>query len=143
MPHGRASVVHSRARTIPGPLFSSPGAEWSCSIALDLCVNRFQDSRGDREQSSSLAFPRCTCWVLLSPIFYHVELMRHPWLVAGLAVAPPGNPESCAVPWDYSVRSIRKQVEIGSPGFWWTWRGLCCVCLHALVHQQNASVSTS
>lgn len=99
LPLERASVVHGRGRTLPGPLFSPTGAEWSCSIALDLCVNRVQDTRGDREQgwhSSPLAFPgRITCWVLLSPVFYTVELMWLPWLVAGLAME---SPESWVVP---------------------------------------------
>lgn len=59
LPLGRASVVHDRGRTIPGILFSSTGAEWSCSVVLDPCVNRFWDTCGDREQgchSGLLAF---------------------------------------------------------------------------------------
>lgn len=64
--------------------------------------------------------------------------------VASLACGRASNGVSrkLAGSWDPSVRSRRKQVEIGSPGFWWAWRGLCCVCLHAQVHQQNAFVST-
>lgn len=39
--------------------------------------------------------PRITCWVLLSPVFYTVELMWLPWLVAELAME---SPESWVVP---------------------------------------------
>lgn len=90
-----------------------------------------------RQRAGPTCLPKITCWVLFSPVFYDVALTWLPWLVAGLATE---SPERWVVPWDPSVRSRRKQVEIGSPGFWWTWRGLCCVCLHAQVHQQNAKL---